>query len=40
MQYLVLIYSEESSEPVDPAQIAAVMDEYTAYTQMLRDKVH
>jgi hypothetical protein len=38
MQYLVLIYSEESSEPVDPAQIGAVMEEYNAYTQMLRDR--
>ncbi len=38
MQYLVLIYSEESTEPPDPAQIGAVMDEYNAYTQMLRDR--
>ena len=37
MQYLVLIYSEEPSETPDPAQIGAVMEEYNAYTQMLRD---
>jgi len=38
MQYLVLIYSEEPTSPPDPAQIGAVMEEYNAYTQMLRDK--
>ena len=37
MQYLVLIYSEEPTEAPDPAQIGAVMEEYNAYTQMLRD---
>ena len=37
MQYLVLIYSEEPAEAPDPAQIGAVMEEYNAYTQMLRD---
>jgi len=38
MQYLVLIYSEESTEPVDPATMQQVMDEYNAYTKMLRDR--
>jgi hypothetical protein len=38
MQYLVLIYSEEPTEPPDPSQIGAVMEEYNAYTQMLRDR--
>ena len=38
MQYLVLIYSEEPAEAPDPAQIGAVMEEYDAYTQMLRDR--
>ena len=38
MQYLVLIYSEEPTEAPDPAQIGAVMEEYNAYTQMLRDR--
>jgi hypothetical protein len=38
MQYLVLIYSEEDTEAPDPAVIAAVMEEYNAYTQMLRDR--
>jgi hypothetical protein len=38
MQYLVLIYSEESTEAPDPEQIGAVMEEYNAYTQMLRDR--
>src|SRR5687768_1887795 len=37
MQYLVLIYSEEPREAPDPAQIGAVMEEYNAYTTMLRD---
>ena len=37
MQYLVLIYSEESSEPRDPAAMGAVMEEYNAFSQMLRD---
>jgi hypothetical protein len=40
MQYLVLIYSEEPAEAPDPAQIGAVMEEYNAYTQMLRDTGH
>ena len=40
MQYLVLIYSEEPTAAPDPAQIGAVMEEYNAYTQMLRDKGH
>ena len=38
MQYLVLIYSEEPTAPPDPAQISAVMKDYDAYTQMLRDR--
>ena len=38
MQYLVLIYSEEPTSPPDPAQIGAVMEEYNAYSQMLRDR--
>ena len=38
MQYLVLIYSEEPTSPPDPAQAGAVMAEYNAYSQMLRDK--
>ena len=40
MQYLVLIYSEEPTAPPDPAQRGAVMEEYNAYTQMLRDTGH
>ena len=38
MQYLVLIYSEEPTEPPDPAQIGAVMEEYNEYSKMLRDR--
>ena len=38
MHYLVLIYSQEPSEPVDPAAMAAVMAEYKAYSTMLRDR--
>ena len=38
MQYLILIYSEEQATPPDPAQIGAVMEEYNAYSQMLRDR--
>lgn len=37
MQYLVLIYSEERDEPRDPMAMGAVMEEYNAYTKMLRD---
>lgn len=40
MQYLVLIYSEEPTGAPDMAQIGAVMEEYNAYTAMLRDKGH
>ena len=40
MQYLVLIYSEEPAAAPDPAQIGAVMEEYDAYSQMLRDTGH
>ncbi len=39
MQYLVLIYSEETAR-AEAAQVAAVMEEYNAYSQMLRDKGH
>ena len=38
MQYLVLIYSEEPNAAPDPAQIEAVMTEYNAYSDMLRDR--
>ena len=38
MQYLVLIYSEEPAEAPDPAQIGAIMEEYNAYTDMLRER--
>jgi hypothetical protein len=38
MQYLVLIYSEEPAAAPDPAQIGAVMSEYNAYTDMLRER--
>ena len=38
MQYLVLIYSEEPTAAPDPAQIGAVMTEYNAYTDMLRER--
>jgi hypothetical protein len=38
MQYLVLIYSEEPTEAPDPAQIGAIMAEYNAYSDMLRDR--
>jgi len=41
MRYLVLIYDEDtanpSPEPPDLAVIGAVMEEYNAYTKMLRD---
>lgn len=41
MRYLVLIYDEASAspsnEPPDMAVITAVMEEYNAYTKMLRD---
>ena len=38
MQYLVLIYSEEPADAPDPAQIGAIMTEYNAYTDMLRER--
>ena len=38
MQYLVLIYSEEPTEAPDSEQIGAVMTEYNAYTDMLRER--
>jgi hypothetical protein len=38
MQYLVLIYGEESADPPDPAKIGPIMEEYNAYSQMLRDR--
>ena len=41
MRYLVLIYDEASAnpspEPPDMAVIGAVMEEYNAYSKMLRD---
>jgi len=41
MRYLVLIYDEQtanpSPEPPDPAARGAVMEEYNAYSKMLRD---
>jgi hypothetical protein len=41
MKYLVLIYDENtanpSTDPPDPAVWGQVMEEYNAYTQMLRD---
>ena len=36
MQYMVLIYNEESSEPVDPAVMGEVIAAYNAYGSMLR----
>ncbi|HUQ44297.1 MAG TPA: YciI family protein [Candidatus Limnocylindria bacterium] len=42
MKYLVLVYDEDSAspspEPPDMAAIGAVMEEYDAYSQMLRDR--
>jgi hypothetical protein len=42
MQYLVLIYDENSAnpspEPPDPAVWGPVMEEYNAYSRMLRDR--
>ena len=42
MRYLVLIYDEETANPSpappDMAVIGQVMEEYNAYTRMLRDK--
>jgi len=42
MRYLILIYDEQtanpSPEPPDPAVWGPVMEEYNAYSQMLRDK--
>ena len=41
MQYLILIYDEEtanpSAEPVDPAVSAEILNQYNGYTQMLKD---
>jgi hypothetical protein len=41
MQYLILIYDEQtanpSPEPPDPATWGPLMEEYNAYTKMLRD---
>ena len=41
MRYAILIYDEEtanpSPNPPDPAEWGKVMEEYNAYTQMLRD---
>jgi hypothetical protein len=42
MRYAILIYDSESanpsSEPPPPEVMQQVMDEYNAYTQMLRDR--
>jgi hypothetical protein len=42
MKYAILIYDENtanpSPEPPDPSVIGQVMEEYNAYTQMLRDR--
>lgn len=38
MQYMVLIYNEESSEPVDPAVMGEVIAAYNAYGSMLRER--
>ena len=38
MQYLVLIYSEESTDPPDPAAMGPIMAAYNAYSDMLRDR--
>jgi hypothetical protein len=41
MQYLILIYDEEtanpSAEPPDPAVSAEILNQYNGYTQMLKD---
>ena len=41
MQYLILIYDEEtanpSPEPTDPAVMGEILGQYNAYTTMLRD---
>ena len=39
MQYLVLIYSEETPR-AEAAAVAETMEEYNAYTAMLRDRGH
>ena len=38
MQYLVLIYSEESSAPPDAERVGGVMVEYDSYSKMLRER--
>ena len=42
MRYLILIYDEQtanpSPEPPDPAVWGPIMEEYNAYSQMLRDR--
>ena len=44
MRYAILIYDENtanpSSEPPPPEVIQAVMDDYFAYSKMLRDRGH
>jgi hypothetical protein len=41
MQYLILIYDEEtanpSPEPPDPALMGEILGQYNAYTEMLKD---
>jgi hypothetical protein len=41
MQYLILIYDEEtanpSPEPTDPALMGEILGQYNAYTEMLKD---
>jgi hypothetical protein len=41
MQYLILIYDEEtanpSPEPPDPAVMGEILEQYNGYTQMLKD---
>ena len=41
MQYLILIYDEEtanpSAEPPDPAVSAEILNQYNGYTRMLKD---
>jgi hypothetical protein len=38
MQYLVLIYSEETSAPPDAERVGGVMVEYDSYSKMLRER--
>ena len=38
MQYLLLIYGEEPQESIPPEAVAAMMREYAAFTQEVRDR--